>query len=199
MTTQEYAAATPSERRRYALARHPATILCGYVTMFWYGMCVRPLVLDRRRHLDAAVYLILHAGIAAALAWLAPLVLLYAFLLPLALAGALGAYLFYAQHNFPGVTLRFGGDWSYAAAALESSSCIRMGPLMRWFTGNIGFHHVHHLNAHIPFYRLPEAMAAMAELQSPRMTSLAPVAVWNCLRLKLWDADRGRMVGFAGT
>lgn len=198
MTTREYASASLWERVRYALARHPATMLCGYATMFWYGMCLRPLTTDPKRHLDASIYLVVHGGLAMALAWLAPLVFLYAFILPLAVAGALGAYLFYAQHNFPGVTLRFGGDWSYAAAALESSSYIRMGALMRWFTGNIGYHHIHHLNAHIPFYRLPEVMNAMEELRSPRTSSLSPAAIWGCLRLKLWDPDQGRMVSFSG-
>jgi omega-6 fatty acid desaturase (delta-12 desaturase) len=58
---------------------------------------------------------------------------------------------------------------------------------MRWFTGNIGYHHVHHLNPKIPFYRLPEAMVAIKELQSPVMTSLRPYDILACLRLKLWD------------
>jgi acyl-lipid omega-6 desaturase (Delta-12 desaturase) len=199
MTTKDYAAASRSQRFHYALARHPLTMLCGYFTMFWIGMCLRPLALDVRRHRDAAAFLVLHASLAALLIWLDPRLFLFAFLIPLSIAGALGAYLFYAQHNFPGVSLRFGSDWNYASAALESSSYIRMGHLMRWFTGNIGYHHVHHLNAHIPFYRLPEAMAAMEELRSPRTTNLSPWAVWGCLRLKLWDADQGRMVSFSGS
>ena len=62
-----------------------------------------------------------------------------------------------------------------------------MGRVMCWFTGNIGYHHVHHLNSKIPFYRLPEAMAAIADLQSPVTTSLHPRDVLACLRLKLWD------------
>jgi omega-6 fatty acid desaturase (delta-12 desaturase) len=109
---------------------------------------------------------------------------------------AFGAYLFYAQHNFPAVELRDEAEWSYVHAALHSSSFIRMGRLMRWFTGNIGYHHVHHLNARIPFYRLPEAMAGIAELQSPRDTSLALRDVAACLRLKLWDRDQNRLVPF---
>jgi acyl-lipid omega-6 desaturase (Delta-12 desaturase) len=58
---------------------------------------------------------------------------------------------------------------------------------MRWFTGNIGYHHVHHLNPKIPFYRLPEAMVAIPELQAPVTTSLRPRDIVACLRLKLWD------------
>ena len=69
-----------------------------------------------------------------------------------------------------------------------------MGPLLRWFTGDIGFHHVHHLNARIPFYRLAEAMKGIEELQSPKTTSLSVVDIWRCFRLKLWDAEENRMV-----
>ena len=81
---------------------------------------------------------------------------------------------------------------------MHSSSFIAMGPLMNWFTGNIGYHHVHHLNARIPFYRLREAMAALEELQSPGTTSLHPQDIAACLRLKLWDPEEKRLVGFSG-
>jgi omega-6 fatty acid desaturase (delta-12 desaturase) len=70
---------------------------------------------------------------------------------------------------------------------------------MRYFTGNIGFHHVHHLNAGIPFYRLPEAMAAIPELAHPTKTTLRPRDVWACLRLSLWDADRSALVPYPTT
>ena len=61
-----------------------------------------------------------------------------------------------------------------------------------------GYHHGHHLNARIPFYRLPEAMAGLEELQSPGVTTLSPLGVYRCLRLKLWDPDLQRLVNFAG-
>jgi omega-6 fatty acid desaturase (delta-12 desaturase) len=66
---------------------------------------------------------------------------------------------------------------------------------MGWFTANIGYHHVHHLNAKIPFYRLREVIDAMPELQSPRTTSLHPLDILRCLRLKVWDVDLQRMIG----
>ena len=66
---------------------------------------------------------------------------------------------------------------------------------MAWFTGNIGYHHIHHLNARIPFYRLPEVFKALPELQTPKTTSLSPVDVIRCLRLKVWDVEAQRMVG----
>jgi omega-6 fatty acid desaturase (delta-12 desaturase) len=87
-------------------------------------------------------------------------------------------------------------QWSYTRAALESSSYMEMGAVMNFFTGNIGYHHVHHLNPAIPFYRLPEAMAALPALQSPGRTSLRLHDVVTCLRLKLWDPSSGHMVGY---
>ena len=67
---------------------------------------------------------------------------------------------------------------------------------MRWFTGNIGYHHVHHVNVRIPFYRLPEAMAGIRALQSPHTTGLTLRAIRECLRASLWDEDAQRMVSY---
>jgi len=107
---------------------------------------------------------------------------------------ALGGYIFYAQHNFPTVMLKDNDNWDYLDAALNSSSYIKMNRLMQWFTANIGFHHIHHVNPRIPFYRLPEAMKALPELQHPRETSLGFPEIIRCLQLKLWDEDRGTMI-----
>jgi omega-6 fatty acid desaturase (delta-12 desaturase) len=187
MTVEAYETASVWQRFRYAAARHPLTIALGYITIFFFGMCVGPLVANPKRHFDAALSIACHAGLLLWLAtggnynmWLAGII-------PCAISSAVGGYLFFAQHNFPGARLRPGREWDYVYAALNSSSYIRMGRLMRWFTGNIGYHHVHHLNSKIPFYRLPEAMAAIEELQAPVTTSLYPRDILACLRLQLWD------------
>jgi len=67
---------------------------------------------------------------------------------------------------------------------------------MNWLTGNIGYHHVHHLNPRIPFYRLLEAMAAIPELQGPVVTKLRPADIVDCFKLALWDPKRRRLVTF---
>ena len=193
MTSAAWARSSRGERFRYVAQRHPLTIALGYVTIFLYGMSLRSFLVDRRAHADSGLALGLHLVLLGTLAILAPWLLLFLFVVPLTIAGGLGAYLFYAQHNYPLVKLMEGKDWTYLGAALRSSSYIRMGPVMRWFTGNIGFHHVHHVNARIPFYRLPEAMAGIGELQTPGTTSLGPRDVWKCLRLRLWDAQLGCM------
>src|SRR5262249_43731876 len=147
----------------------------GYFTVFLYGMCLRSLLVNPRQHFDSAVSLVLQVGMVAALLVFAPLeVFLLAFALPWTLGAAVGSFIFYAQHNFPNVKFQERGEWDYVFAALKSSSYMRMNRVLHWFTGNIGYHHVHHLNAHIPFYRLPEAMAGLEELQTPGTTSLSP-------------------------
>jgi omega-6 fatty acid desaturase (delta-12 desaturase) len=115
--------------------------------------------------------------------------------IPHFVASALGSYLFYAQHNFATVTFESKAGWTYEKAAMESSSFMKTSRIMAWFTGNIGYHHIHHLNARIPFYRLPEVFNALPELRNhPKTTSLSPADVFRCLRLKVWDADIGKMV-----
>ena len=197
MTTEMYRASSPRLRLAYRVVRHPLTIALGYPAIFFYGMCVAALQRNARRHWDAAVAIAVHLALLAVVGWrfggLATLLVIVA---PLAVACALGSYLFYAQHNFPGMTVQPRQSWSYVRAALESSSSMELGSVMGWFTGNIGYHHVHHLNAAIPFYRLPEAMRAIPALQQARRTSLHPRDVIACLRLKLWDPARREMVGF---
>ena len=197
VTTDMWCKMPRSIRWRYRAARHPLTILFGYLTVFMYGFCVASFVRAPRKFWDAGLALVLNCGLTLAVAKLAGFsTLLLAFLLPLAIACALGGYLFYAQHNFPGIEVQPRQSWSYVGAALGSSSYMRMGRFMKFVTGNIGFHHVHHLNPSIPFYRLPEAMHAIPELQSPSTTSLSLRDVRTCLSLKLWDPQRKMMVGF---
>ena len=111
-------------------------------------------------------------------------------------ATATGAYLFNAQHNFPEMDVQPRHEWEYTHAALHSSSYMKTGPIMGWLTGNIGYHHVHHLNPGIPFYRLPEAMKGIPELQTPHATSLHPKDIVACFQQKLWDPEQQVMVGY---
>lgn len=196
MTSEEYVRASRWKKFEYALSRHPLTISLGYLTVFLYGMSVRSFVLRPKKHLDAGIAVVLHVALLALCYSLGWDILILAMIVPLAIACGLGSYLFYAQHNFPTCQLHRREDWHYVAAALDSSSYIRMNRVMHWFTGNVGYHHVHHLNAKIPFYRLPEAMAALEELQQPGVTSLHPRDVLACLRLKVWDTDRGQFISF---
>lgn len=197
MTVAMWAKASPSQRRFYRIARHPLTVFLGYGGIFLYGMCISGFLRRPRRNWDSALAILLHVGLIVlltlTLGWQG---LLFVLLIPLLVACGMGAYLFYAQHNFEGMHLQPREEWSFARAALESSSYMELGPVMRWFTGNIGYHHVHHLNAAIPFYRLPEAHAAIPELAAAKRTTLSPRDIAACFRLKLWDPERGQMVPY---
>jgi acyl-lipid omega-6 desaturase (Delta-12 desaturase) len=198
MSTENWRRATLWQRMRYRISRHPLCILFAYGTIFLLINCVNPLVREPRKYWDGAVSLAAHGGLIAILWWLAGLdVALFVVVLPFAIASAMGAYLFYAQHTYEGLRIMPAEDWTYFEGALESSSYMKLNPVMSWFTGNIGYHHVHHLNPHIPFYRLPEAMAGIPELQHPTETSLRPRDILNCFRANLWDTSTQRMVRYS--
>jgi omega-6 fatty acid desaturase (delta-12 desaturase) len=189
---------TPNQRYMYRLVRHPLTILFGYVTVFMYGFCAAAFSRNPRKNSDSLIAIVLQLALIYCVwhsfGWD---VVFFSLLLPQLVSHALGAYLFYAQHNFPNAYVQPRESWSFVRASLESSSYMELGPVMRYFTGNIGFHHVHHLNHRIPFYRLPEAMAAIPELRNPHgVTSLRFRDIAACLRLKLWDPELGRLVPF---
>ncbi len=196
MTKDQFLKSSPGRRFGYLFIRHPLTIMLGYVFMFIYGMCINPFLNDPKKHADCLASLILHIAIGVGLylfgGWTA---LILGQTLPHLIAHAIGSYLFYAQHNFPGVSFSDNAGWTYEKAALESSSYLRTSKVMAWFTGNIGYHHIHHLNAKIPFYRLPEVLREIPELQAPKTTSLLPWDIARCLSLKVWDVEAQKMVG----
>jgi omega-6 fatty acid desaturase (delta-12 desaturase) len=156
-----------------------------------------PFAQNPTRYVSSAIAVVAHVALGITV-WMVggPATFVLTFAVPFFLSCMMGAYMFYAQHNAPGITVREDDDWTHAEGAVEGSTFMKTGPVMQWFTGNIGFHHVHHLNARIPFYRLPEAMAAIAELQNPTVTTLSPKAILDALRVDLWDPSRGRMVTF---
>jgi acyl-lipid omega-6 desaturase (Delta-12 desaturase) len=111
------------------------------------------------------------------------------------LAGSVGIWLFYVQHQFEDAYWQSPDDWSYADAALRGSSYLRMPKPLQFFTGNIGLHHVHHLNARIPNYNLQRAHD-----ENPIFHQVPTLSLWQAARtvkLKLWDEDSGRLVTFA--
>lgn len=196
MTAEHYLRSSGWTRLKYRLSRHPVTLALGYVTVFIGGMCIAPILSEPRKHLDSGIAPLLHIAligtVVLTLGWMAAV---FAIVLPFSISCALGSYLFYAQHNFPDVELMAGEDgWTHEVAALRSSSYFKMGPVMRYFTANIGFHHIHHLNAGIPFYRLPDAFRSIPELTHPKTTSFNPVEIVRCLRLDVWDSKMQRLV-----
>jgi omega-6 fatty acid desaturase (delta-12 desaturase) len=114
---------------------------------------------------------------------------------PMLLAGSLGVWLFYVQHQFEDTYWKSSAEWSYADAALQGSSYLRLHQPLQFFSGNIGLHHVHHLSAKVPNYKLQRAHDATPALQAVPTLSLADGL--RATRLKLWDEESSRLVSFA--
>jgi omega-6 fatty acid desaturase (delta-12 desaturase) len=197
VSTRMWNDATHSRRLRYRATRHPLIILLGYVTIFAFSITLLPFLRDPRRHWDSALSLLAHFGLIAII-WLSAGfgTAFFAVILPMAIASMLGSSLFFAQHSFKGMYVYSPEAWSFYRSALRSSSYIRLNRPLRWFSGNIGYHHVHHLNVGIPFYRLPEAMAAIPKLQIPVTITLGLRDIVECFRACLWDEERQQMVSY---
>lgn len=114
--------------------------------------------------------------------------------LPAMLAGSVGIWLFYVQHQFEDVYWDDDENWNFTAAALRGSSFLKLPALLRFCTGNIGYHHIHHLNAQIPNYNLKQAHDQTPALHDVPTLTLADGL--RATRLKLYDEQRGRLVGF---
>ena len=109
-------------------------------------------------------------------------------------AGGAGVWLFYVQHQFEGVYWERGEDWSFVQSALQGSSFYKLPPVLQWFSGNIGFHHIHHLSSRIPNYNLEKCHKA-----DPLFQQVKPIKLFSSLKslnFRLWDEKRKRLVGF---
>jgi len=198
ITVAEYHALSPRKRLGYRLYRHPL-ILLGLGPFFQFVVKHRyPTDLPRDwKHAWASVWRT-NAAIAVALAVIATTIGLQRFLLVylpvLAITTTVGVYLFYVQHQFEDTYWHRHDHWNYFEASLEGSSLLVLPRWLEWLTGYIGIHHVHHLNARIPNYKLRECMEAVPELQNA--TRLRLRDGWRLLWLTLWDEESQQLIGF---
>ena len=110
------------------------------------------------------------------------------------IAGAAGVWLFYVQHQYEETYWRGRGEWDYAPSALLGSSYYKLPLVLQWFSGNIGFHHIHHLSPKIPNYKLQRCHE-----ENPLFQESTVLGIRSSLKtasMKLWDEERQRMVGF---
>ena len=197
MTTDMWRNTSRASRFAYRVERHPLTILTGYFTIFFLSVTLLPFLRNPKKHWDSLLVLLGHGALIALLWVLGGFdVAFFVILLPTTIASMIGSYLFFAQHSFEDMHVLPTDTWTARRAAMESSSFMKLPKVMHWFTGNIGYHHIHHLNVRIPFYRLPDAMQAIPELQSPVTTTLSLHDIRACFKCSLWDEGLQRMVSY---
>lgn len=135
------------------------------------------------------------AALVAGLIWMIGLVPFLLVHVPIVfLAGVGGIWLFYVQHQFEDTHWSSGDEWDFRQAALHGSSYYDLPPVLNWLTGNIGIHHVHHLSAKVPCYRLPEVLRDFPELKEIGRITIRESL--GCVKLALWDEDGRRMISF---
>jgi omega-6 fatty acid desaturase (delta-12 desaturase) len=198
LTLSEYRARSRWGRAQYWLYRHPV-VLFG-LGPAWLFLCQHrlPVGLMRSGALPWASALLTNLGIvipAILLIWLMGVGSFLLVQLPITLmAATAGVWLFYVQHQFDGTHWAEAEDWEFGHAALHGSSNYELPMVLRWLTGNIGIHHVHHLSSRIPFYRLPEVLKDHPELaEVGRLTVLDSL---KTVQLVLWDESAGRLISF---
>lgn len=196
LTVQEYLESSRWKRFAYRLARNP-------VVLFAIAPLVLFLVIQRVPCLKAplkerySVYWtnLAIGAMAAGLIWIFGLeAYLIIQLTILLVAGSAGIWLFYVQHQFEGVYWERREEWDYAIAALQGSSFYKLPKVLQWFSGNIGFHHIHHLSPRIPNYNLEKCYRAEPLFQTVKPVTL--FASLKSLNLRLWDEQRRKLVSY---
>jgi len=196
LTVQEYLEASRWKRLAYRLARNPLILFVlapAFLflvkqrfpsrkagrsernSVYWTNLAVLALATGLGWIFGFSTYLLLQLGILAA-------------------AGTAGVWLFYVQHQFEGVYWERRQDWDYCTAALKGSSFYKLPKVLQWFSGNIGFHHIHHLSPRIPNYNLEKCHRA-----EPLFQTVEPItffASFKALTFRLWDEQRRKLVGF---
>ena len=197
LTVREYLGRSPRGRLIYRLIRHPALLLLGGPIHLALNQRFRPKSKATGSTQIFNVWMT-NIGIAAVIAigvvafgWKS---VVFAYLLPFYFAAMAGVWLFYVQHQFEDAYWVDHKEWDYLESALKGSSHLVLPPVLQWFTGNIGLHHVHHLSPKIPNYRLQSCHDENPLFQnSPVITVKSGMAA---LRLTLWDEERRRMISF---
>ncbi len=198
LTVEEYRARSLWGRLCYRLYRHPL-VMFGVSPAYLFILQHRlPIGLMRDGWRPWASTMATNLAIALIAGLLIWLIGIKAFLLvhlPIMLfAASVGVWLFYVQHQFEHTTWANDGKWNAHDAALHGSSHYDLPAFLRWFTANIGMHHVHHLSSRIPYYRLPRVLRDHPELRDVgRLTLLQS---FRCVNLALWDETRRRLVSF---
>ncbi len=197
LTVREYVELSWWGRLRYRLYRHPA-VMFGLGPIFVFGLQYRLPVGLMNKPLPWVSTMGTNLAVATAAGlliwWIGVIPFLAVHVPVVVLAGAAGVWLFYVQHQFEDTRWAPASSWNVHEIALHGSSFYDLPGVLRWFTANIGVHHVHHLSSRIPFYRLPAVLRDHPELRGVSRLTLRQSL--GCVRLVLWDEARQRLISF---
>ena len=198
LTVKEYQARKPLDRLLYRLYRNPIVLFCLGPAYLFFVQNRLPLGFMNKAKFwvsalgtNAAIFVSL--GAVFHFGGVMPILLI--FLPTTLLAATAGVWLFYVQHQFETTHWDAEQDWQMHESALHGSSHYVLPSILQWLSGNIGIHHVHHVNSRIPFYRLPEVLRDHVELSSINRMSVRE-SLQNA-RLHLWDEDGKRLLSFS--
>lgn len=196
MTVDEYKESSPSKKFIYRLFRHPIFLLtvAGPFNFFILGRFTRRTFTKKQKrnvYFTNVMLFLLAGSISLLIGWKA-----YLFIqLPIMyLAAAGGIYLFYFQHQYDDVIWTRTETWNYKDMALHGSSFFDLPIILRWFSGNIGFHHIHHLGPKIPNYNLVKCHEDNPMFQE--VNSITFFKSFHSLKLRLWDEKNQRIITF---
>lgn len=196
MTAEEYLASPPLRKLTYRLYRNPFVMLAlGPLLVFVISNRMNRTGAKRREKLNTYLInlgiLALYAGLVALFGWKSVLLVQAPILW---VAGMMGIWLFYVQHQFEDSYFENDDKWSFVKAAVEGSSYYQLPRPLQWITGNIGFHHVHHLNPKVPNYNLEKTHLAIPPLQKAMTITLR--SSLRSLRFRLWDENAKTFISF---
>lgn len=198
LTVEEFRALSRMKRLFYRVYRHPVVLLGvgpAYLFLVRHRLPIGLMTAGSKYWVSAIATNIATAMILGCLIFLFGVVTTAMVVIPtLLIAASAGVWLFYIQHQFEEAHWDKRANWSFHDAALRGSSYLDLAQPLRWFTGNIGIHHVHHLVSRIPFYRLPEVLGAFPELREVNRFTVSQTL--RPLMLALWDEDQRRLITF---
>jgi acyl-lipid omega-6 desaturase (Delta-12 desaturase) len=198
LTVREYLALPRWRQLLYRAYRHPIVMFGvgpAYLFILRHRLPVGLIHSSWQFWLSAMATNLAIAVLAATMIWLVGVGPFLLVQLPITLlAGSIGVWLFYVQHQFEDTYWAHDKGWNFHEAALHGSSHYDLPSVLRWFTANIGVHHVHHLCSRIPYYRLPRVLRDHPELAGVRRLTLFESL--RCVRLVLWDESLRRLISF---
>jgi len=198
LTVSEYLARSRWGRLRYRLYRHPIVMFGlgpAYLFILQYRLPLGLVRVGWQPWLSTMGTNLAIAILVASVMWFMGVRAFLLVELPITLLGAsIGVWIFYVQHQFEDTFWAHEGSWDQHEAALHGSSHYDLPGILRWFTANIGAHHIHHLCSRIPYYRLPRVLRDHPELKWLGRLTLGQSLC--CVRLTLWDERRRRLISF---